>query len=566
MRQFTDGDFPFGAEFTAALRDGFSKTLVVSGCDVTVNTGNLGASDTLSAASGSVQIDGSTVSISSQNVQLDAADSFKRYDLVVAGTDGVVEAVKGTSEKIAEKIPASHVLLAIWEVPADASTVGSANKFDSRVLHGPFKGINYIQSTAPSYIAGGTWLDPDTGVLYGGWDAGNGGGWHPTTPVIERDEATAFDGSDGETVTKDSTFTTSGSISLGSPYQIDGFEHQETFDVLGTVPQSASSVTGVEVKPDGTKIWAVGYHYVWEFSLSTAWDLSTASHTATLDYSTEDKLLEDMEFKDGDGTTMFLIGRRDNTIREFSLSTAYDLSTASEQSSQQTPENHTTQGFTFKPDGTKLYVVENDENNIEEYDLSTAWDITTMSLNQQFSTSLSQEEGVHWKPDGTRLFLTDGSNNNIHRWDASTPWDVSSLSKDGNTGNLNELSDIAGFRYEDSGWRFYVGGASDGDLLHYAAGFTSGDALVGWSEGVPTDIKEWLDAGFQVTANQGTVTVDVEDASGTVLESDIETGYPLDTDPDVDNTKDIKLRFNLSRSALSDTSPVVDYAFRRNTR
>lgn len=94
---------------------------------------------------------------------------------------------------------------------------------------------------------------------------------------------------------------------------------------------------------------------------------------------------------------------------------------------------------------------------------------------------------------------------------------------------------------------------------------TSGDALISWDSGVPTDNEEWVDAGYQISPDGETVTIDVEDSSGNVLESNISQGYPLDTDPDVSPLDDIRLRVNLSRADTSN-NPTADYLYRRYTR
>ncbi len=70
---------------------------VDSGCAVSINTGTLGATDTLSVASGTVYFGGSSVSVSSQNVQIDAADpSYPRKDVVYIDGAGSAQVAKGT--------------------------------------------------------------------------------------------------------------------------------------------------------------------------------------------------------------------------------------------------------------------------------------------------------------------------------------------------------------------------------------------------------------------------------------------------------------------------------------
>ena len=91
---------------------------------------------------------------------------------------------------------------------------------------------------------------------------------------------------------------------------------------------------------------------------------------------------------------------------------------------------------------------------------------------------------------------------------------------------------------------------------------TNGDVLVQWDEGTPDDIDSWDLATYQRTLDGETVTVDIEDSTGTVLKSDVSK----DTDiSDIAASTDVQLRANISRNNTSN-NPTLDYAARRFTR
>ena len=135
MREHVDGDFPFANDFNALVQALADDALVLSGCGVSDG----GTDDmTVSVASGSVRINGTKYSVSSQSVTLASADSSNdRYDLVVVGTDGTAEAVTGTASSTprAPSIPADHALLAIVEVSAATSGVMDSEISDARAVH-----------------------------------------------------------------------------------------------------------------------------------------------------------------------------------------------------------------------------------------------------------------------------------------------------------------------------------------------------------------------------------------------------------------------------------------------
>lgn len=135
MREHVDGDFPFAADFNALARALADDASVVSGCRVAGN----GTEDmTLEVSDGAVRIGGTKYEVASQAVTLDGADGDDRYDLLVAGTDGDVEAVTGVpgTTPRAPSIPSDHAVLAVAAVAAEASGVLDEDVFDARALFG----------------------------------------------------------------------------------------------------------------------------------------------------------------------------------------------------------------------------------------------------------------------------------------------------------------------------------------------------------------------------------------------------------------------------------------------
>lgn len=139
MRAFEDGDFPFAAEWQAVVKDWMEGRYVQgapgsSALEVTINSGTLGASNTLSVASGTVVINGSEYSLSSTNLQIDTNNAMPlRYDLIVADST-TISVEKGTEDKVAPAIPTDHVALAVVGVESDVGAIGTGDIFDSRVL------------------------------------------------------------------------------------------------------------------------------------------------------------------------------------------------------------------------------------------------------------------------------------------------------------------------------------------------------------------------------------------------------------------------------------------------
>ena len=135
----------------------------------------------------------------------------------------------------------------------------------------------------------------------------------------------------------------------------------------------------------------------------------------------------------GDGTKIFFTGLSgsDNVIKQFSLTTANNLSTADtvaydassntdgykEYTFSDFTSGYTQHGLTFSSDGTKFFVLETDNGTsndfLHQYSLSTAWDISTanhdgkLTLQSDVYTPLGFGRDM-WKPRGL-TFNDDGT-------------------------------------------------------------------------------------------------------------------------------------------------------------
>ena len=70
----------------------------------------------------------------------------------------------------------------------------------------------------------------------------------------------------------------------------------------------------------------------------------------------------------------------------------------------------------FKPDGTKMYVGGYAGDDMNEYTLSTAWDISTASFVQNGTAKIpaNQPRGSYFSEDGTIMFR--GNDTVVYRY------------------------------------------------------------------------------------------------------------------------------------------------------
>jgi DNA-binding beta-propeller fold protein YncE len=133
--------------------------------------------------------------------------------------------------------------------------------------------------------------------------------------------------------------------------------------------------------PSGTKFYTVDFSadVVQEYNLTTAFDISTGSYSQQFSVSSQETVPVALSFN-SDGTEMYVAGQSQDTVFQYDLSTAYDISTASyssisyDLSAQGITSPH---GIAWKSDGTKMYIICNGTDKIYQY---TTQKITTSKL------------------------------------------------------------------------------------------------------------------------------------------------------------------------------------------
>jgi len=237
------------------------------------------------------------------------------------------------------------------------------------------------------------------------------------------------------------------------------------------VSAQETALQGVFFKPDGTKMYVIGSSGgdVNEYDLSSAWDISTASYLQNFSVASQETIPTGLFFKP-DGTKMYVVGADGDAIYEYDLSTAWDVSTASflQNFSVASQEAGPT-GIFFKPDGTKMYIVGASGDEVNEYDLSSAWDISSASYLQNFSVA-SQEtvpRGLFFKPDGTKMYVTGSNGDAVNEYDLSSAWDISSASYLQNFSVAAQETNPTGVFFKPDGTKMYVVGATGDTVYSY---------------------------------------------------------------------------------------------------
>ena len=166
----------------------------------------------------------------------------------------------------------------------------------------------------------------------------------------------------------------------------------------------------------------------WKYSFkptiaSGAWDVSTASYSQNFSVASQEPSPQGIFFKP-DGTKMYVVGYLADAVNEYDLSTAWDITSASYlQNFSVSAQDTFSQGIFFKPDGLKMYVVGTSGSDVNEYNLSTAWNVSTAVFLQTFSVYTQEifPQGVFFKPDGTKMYVVGNHGVEVNEYNLSTP-------------------------------------------------------------------------------------------------------------------------------------------------
>jgi len=227
-------------------------------------------------------------------------------------------------------------------------------------------------------------------------------------------------------------------------------------------------------KPDGTKMFMIGAitNTVREYNLSTAWDVSSASYLQPFGVSSRDTFNTGLFFK-SDGTKMFTLGSTNKNVSEHNLSSAWDISTASfSQSFNVGTQDTGPQSVFFKPDGTKMFMIGLVTKRVYEYNLSTAWDVSSAVFAHFFSIVAKENypTEVSFSTDGAQMFVVGFNNDTVYEYGLSIAWDISTALFSQSFSVAAQDNYPRGLFFKPDGGKMYIIGSGGVQVYQYTTG------------------------------------------------------------------------------------------------
>ena len=238
-----------------------------------------------------------------------------------------------------------------------------------------------------------------------------------------------------------------------------------------------TSPRGATFNNDGTKLFVMGTFddAIFQYSLSTAFDVSTASYdSVTLDVSSEDGSPNGLTFNSS-GTKMYIVGAEFDNVYQYTLSTAFDLSTASYDSVSLDISGQTLNGLVvvFNNDGTKMFLGGITNDSVYQYSLSTAFDLSTASYDS-VSLDVSGQDtgtvaGLAFNSNGTKMYVVGFDNDSVYQYSLSTAFDLSTASYDSVSFSVaSQDTTPRSVLFNSDGTKMYIGGDTNNTIYQYS--------------------------------------------------------------------------------------------------
>jgi WD40 repeat protein len=242
------------------------------------------------------------------------------------------------------------------------------------------------------------------------------------------------------------------------------------------ITSQESNVLGLAFNNTGTRMFVCGTgsgSAVYQYNLTTGFDISTASYSGnSLDVSTENSAVNGLVFNSS-GTRMFTTGNSGNIVYQYNLSTGYDLSTASYSTNSLSvgSQDNAPQDVNFNSAGTKMFIVGSQTNNVYEYTLTTGFDLSTASyasISFNVGSQVSKSTDVVFNSLGTRMFVSDNNSSEVYQYNLTTGFDISTASYASVFFDLTgQTSDLTSIDFDANGTKMFACGKDNDAVYEY---------------------------------------------------------------------------------------------------
>ena len=207
-----------------------------------------------------------------------------------------------------------------------------------------------------------------------------------------------------------------------------------------------------------------------EYKLGTAFDVSTATFVDSFDTESEDDDSRDVKFNQN-GTKMFVLGKQNDRVCEYTLSIGFDVSsTVTLVDCASVSEESKPDELEFNPDGTKMFVMGESGDDVNEYTLSTGFDVSTATFVDSFSVNSEETVpmGLAFTYDGTKMFVVGWTGEDVNEYTLSTGFDVSTATFVDSFSITDQDDEPSSLTFSSDGSKMFLLGRENNKVYEYS--------------------------------------------------------------------------------------------------
>jgi len=225
----------------------------------------------------------------------------------------------------------------------------------------------------------------------------------------------------------------------------------------------------------------------------------------SFDFSAQTSSVGGFDFSP-DGMRLIIVDRGSSIrVLQYDLSVAFDISTLTYASKSFVPSLGHLRTCHYRNNGTLLIVAEN--GIIRKYTLSTPFDITSASSPQSFSTGKNTRGTIFVSNDGLTFINSNLTLNTIYKYETPIAWDLSGLVLTQEKQLIITTANILGITANPIGNIFYASYASELITQYTATNFDfttiseAGKVLPNTLDSMGIYVKETGDKFYKTTSN-----------------------------------------------------------------
>jgi len=240
------------------------------------------------------------------------------------------------------------------------------------------------------------------------------------------------------------------------------------------------SPVGLFFSPNGKQMFTIGNagDTIDQYTLSTAWNISTASYVTEKSIAAQDGASQDLYIR-SDGTKLYIIASTTGTVYQYTLTNPWDITTLTYDSISFSValNDATPTGLFFKPDGLSMYVTGTTSDTVYRYNLSTAWDASTAALDSSFSVASLETlpHAVTFAGDGSRMFVMGSTGDDVNIFNLTTPWDITTATYVTVFSVAAQDASPSGLFVKPDGTKMYMVGTTNDTVYQYTIPSTTVD-------------------------------------------------------------------------------------------